>query len=169
MRLIDKFLKAYGKDRFRNPESRIRKRNLETESENGIWKRNPETGSGTRQINEWFKSGSMIDKNTPPPFSLHSSQDGWWYTEPFKARYEYKERSRHHSFQFNKTHLLLFVGRHKGAYGKPRNPESGILVSGAGPVRRLVDDHCVLLWFKTSFSVLNLRISASHTLTKGNF
>ena len=52
MRQIDKFLRAYGKARFRNTESRIRKRNPETESGNGIRKRNPETRSGTRQINE---------------------------------------------------------------------------------------------------------------------
>lgn len=36
-----------------------------------------EKGTETRQINEWFKLGSMIDINTP----LHSSQDGWRYTK----------------------------------------------------------------------------------------
>ena len=39
-----------------------------------IWirNRNPEsgTGTGTGEINEWFKLGSMIDINTPPPFSV---------------------------------------------------------------------------------------------------
>ena len=36
----------------------------------GVWKtRKSVTGTGTGEINEWFKLRSMIDINTPPPFS----------------------------------------------------------------------------------------------------
>ena len=31
-------------------------------------------------------------------------------------------------FFLYKTYLLSFVGRHKGAYGKPGNPESGFRI-----------------------------------------
>ena len=64
------------------------------------------TRTRTRQMNEWFKLGSMIDINTPPPFFLHASQDGGWYTEPFwKKRYEYKEHSNH-SFRLNDVLII---------------------------------------------------------------
>ena len=95
------------------------------------------TGTGTRtrtrQMNEWFKLGSMIDINTPPPFFLHASQDGWWYTEPFwKKRYEYKEHSNH-SFRLNDVLIIQKIfacvcrsRQRAGAYGKLGNVLTGI-------------------------------------------
>ena len=36
----------------------------------GVWKtRKSGSGTGTGEINEWFKLGSMIDINTLPPLS----------------------------------------------------------------------------------------------------
>ena len=60
---------------------------------------------------------------------------------PFKERYEYKEHSSSHSFQLNDTlivqNIFAFVCRtpQRGVW---KTKKSGILVSGAGPVRRLV-------------------------------
>ena len=75
----------------------------------------------------------MVDVNTPSPFSLHSSQDGD-DDGALKNRYEYKEHSSYRYFSsmifsFYKTYLLLFLGRHKGAYGKVTNPVSGFWIS----------------------------------------
>ena len=54
--------------------------------------RNPECGTRTGQINEYFKLGSMIGINTPLPFSVipHKMDDDT--RSPFKKRHEYKEQ-----------------------------------------------------------------------------
>ena len=62
--------------------------------------------------------GSMIDINTPSPFSLHSLPDG----ALFKIIYKYKNHSSYHSFQSNDDliikNIFAFVckSRQRGIY-----------------------------------------------------
>ena len=64
---------------------------------------NPESGSGTGtgQINECFKLGSVIRINSSSSlFYIHRKMDDDM-RGPFKKRYEYKEHSSYHFFQLN--------------------------------------------------------------------
>ena len=73
----------------------------------GVWKtrksgiRNPECGTRTGQINEYFKLGSMIGINTPLPFSVIPRKMDDDTRSPFKKRHEYKEPSSYHSSRSN--------------------------------------------------------------------
>ena len=108
--------RAYGKPG--NPES-----GNGTEIRNPDPEPEPEPESGT---NEWFKLGSMIDINTPPPFSAFLAR--WMMINGALLRkgtsiknivviilFSYIEFGM--MFLLYKTYLLLFVGRDK----PPRN------------------------------------------------
>ena len=100
--------------------------------ESGIWKRNPEpeSGTGTGQINEWFKFWKYDWHQYA--FSLLSAFLARWmmiYGALLKIMCEYKEHSSCHSFQLNdilniqSIFAFVFKSRQRRIY--MGNTESG--------------------------------------------